>query len=114
MDELSIYNEVLTAEEIADHYNTGTGIHSNRMDTPAAGLAYPMPFADEFYIPVINVEDMPAQITVMNASGQVVHQVEVMVQGGMAHVKDVGKLLAGYYIYMLQLDGKTWVGKIVK
>ena len=30
MDELSIYNEVLTAEEIADHYNTGTGIHSNR------------------------------------------------------------------------------------
>ena len=114
MDELSIYNEVLTAEEIADHYNTGTGIHSNRMDTPAAGLAYPMPFADEFYIPVINVEDMPAQITVMNASGQVVHQVEVMVQGGMAHVKDVGKLPAGYYIYMLQLDGKTWVGKIVK
>ena len=84
------------------------------MDTPAAGLAYPMPFADEFYIPVINVEDMPAQITIMNASGQVVHQVEVMVQGGMAHVKDVGKLPAGYYIYMLQLDGKTWVGKIVK
>lgn len=114
MDELSIYDEVLTPEEIADHYENGTATHVHTIDAPEAGKAYPMPFVDEFYVPVTNAENAAAQVAVMNTSGQTVFRSQITIQGGIAHVKNVGALPAGYYIYTLQLDGKTLVGKIVK
>lgn len=114
MDELSIYNEVLTAEEVYDHYKQGTLTHINDVNTDKSSKAYPMPFKDEFYISVANTESVLAQVSIMNAAGQTVHQAPVAVQGGVAHVTNVGSLPVGYYIYTLKLDRKVLVGKIVK
>lgn len=114
MDELTIYNEALTAEEISDHYKQGTSTHIENVSTEEMGRAYPMPFADEFYIPVADMENTSAQVTVMNTAGQTVYQAQVTIQGGVAHVTNVGSLSEGYYIYTLKLDRKVLVGKIVK
>lgn len=114
MDELTIYNEVLTAEEINDHYKQGTSTRIENVKTEEMGHAYPMPFTDEFYIPVVNVENAPAQITVMNTAGQTVHQAQVIIQGNVARVMNVGFLPKGYYVYALKLDRKILIGKIVK
>lgn len=114
MDELTIYNEALTAEEVSDHYKQGTSTHIENIITPNTGCAYPMPFADDFYIPVMGAEDLTAQVSVMNTAGQTVYQAQVIIQGGIAHVANVGFLPKGYYVYTLKIDQRILVGKIVK
>ena len=114
MDELTIYNEALTAEEVSDHYKQGTSTHIENIITPNTGCAYPMPFADDFYISVMGAEDLTAQVSVMNTAGQTVYQAQVIIQGGIAHVANVGFLPKGYYVYTLKIDQRILVGKIVK
>lgn len=114
MDELTIYNEALTAEEVSDHYKQGTSTHIEDITTSKTGCAYPMPFADDFYIPVMGAEDLTAQVSVMNTAGQTVYQAQVTLQGGIAHVTNVGFLPKGYYVYTLKIDRRILVGKIVK
>ncbi len=114
MDELTIYNEALTAEEVSDHYKQGTSTHIEDITTSKTGYAYPMPFADDFYIPVMGTEDLTAQVSVMNTAGQTVYQAQVTLQGGIAHVANVGFLPKGYYVYTLKIDRRILVGKIVK
>lgn len=114
MDELTIYNEALTAEEVSDHYKQGTSTHIEDITTSKTGCAYPMPFADDFYIPVMGTEDLTAQVSVMNTAGQTVYQAQVTLQGGIAHVANVGFLPKGYYVYTLKIDRRILVGKIVK
>lgn len=114
MDELTIYNEALTAEEVSDHYKQGTSTHIEDITTSKTGCAYPMPFADDFYIPVMGAEDLTAQVSVMNTAGQTVYQAQVTLQGGIAHVANVGFLPKGYYVYTLKIDRRILVGKIVK
>ena len=114
MDELTIYNEALTAEEVSDHYKQGTSTHIEDITTSKTGYAYPMPFADDFYIPVMGTEDLTVQVSVMNTAGQTVYQAQVTLQGGIAHVANVGFLPKGYYVYTLKIDRRILVGKIVK
>lgn len=114
MDELTIYNEALTAEEINDHYKQGSATHINNVTAAEAGSAYPMPFEDEFFIPVTDKDNKSAQVSIMNTAGQTVYQAPVVIDGGVARVMNVGSLPEGYYIYTLQLDRKVLIGKIVK
>lgn len=114
MDELSIYNEVLTDQEISSHYHEGILTHVNDVSVNEASEAYPMPFKDEFYISVADAPNASAQVSVANMTGQTVFQALVVMQGGVAHVTNVGSLPEGYYIYTLKLNHKVLVGKIVK
>lgn len=114
MDELSIYKGVLTAEEVSDHYKQGGSTHIETAKAGETTRAYPMPFIDEFYIRIMDVEETMGQLSVVNTSGQTVYQSSVAIQGGVAHVKNVGHLSSGYYIYTLKVGERTLIGKIVK
>ena len=114
MDELTIYNEALTSEEIKDHYKQGTATHINNITAGEAGRAYPMPFVNEFYIPVTDADNASGLVTIMNTAGRTIYQTKVAIDGGVARVMDVGSLSEGYYIYTLKLGHKVLIGKIVK
>lgn len=114
MDELTIYNEALTAEEINDHYKQGTATHINNITAGEAGRAYPMPFINEFYIPVTDADHTSGLVTIMNTAGQTIYQAQVTIDGGVARVMNVDSLSEGYYIYTLKLGHKVLIGKIVK
>ena len=114
MDELTIYNEALTSEEIKDHYKQGTATHINNITAGEAGRAYPMPFVNEFCIPVTDADNASGLVTIMNTAGRTIYQTKVAIDGGVARVMDVGSLSEGYYIYTLKLGHKVLIGKIVK
>lgn len=115
MDDLSIYQGVLTAEEVEDHYQQGTITRIEKETKNKSNLTvFPVPFTDRFTVSMSATEDILAYVTISDMTGQCVWTDAVNVMSGNVTIDDLGSLASGYYICTVKYGDQTAVVKVVK
>jgi hypothetical protein len=115
MDEVSIYNSVLTPEEILENYQKGlkTGFSSASYNKKVD--VYPQPFKDKLTIKSDELEGSTAQVNMYSATGQHVFAGFAIIDNNQAQINDLETLKTGIYICTLtSASGKHISFRVIK
>jgi len=102
MDELSIYNSVLTAPEVMEKYQEGmqTGLHGATANTDM--VVYPNPFTDRLTINLPSLEDGLVEVRLFSVSGQLIYENKANISNRRIQILGLDKLTSGMYICVVK------------
>ncbi len=116
MDDLSIYQGALSAEEVQDNYQEGIATRVEKVTNDQGVLmVYPMPFIKEFNVMLNDACNGWAKVIISDMSGRIVYTNEAMVQNRVMNISGLSYLRKGYYVCTIECsNGTTSVVKIIK